>query len=215
MKAADEFVVYDNIEYTKKGWINRNRMLQNGKDTFFTLPLKKDSDFLFIKDRFLCENWETEKQKILNKIKENYRKAPFFDSTFRLFENCINFKDTNLFNFIFNSLTVIKEHLEINTRFTISSDLEINHQLKSEKKVIEICKNRKAEIYINAIGGRELYSKNEFQQNNIDLKFIETGKIEYKQFDNQFISNLSILDLMMFNSKTTIKEFLQTEYTLI
>ena len=45
IEAADVFVVYDNIKYTKKGWINRNRMLRNGSDMVFSLPLKKDSDF--------------------------------------------------------------------------------------------------------------------------------------------------------------------------
>ena len=44
--SSDEFIIYDNIEYTKKGWINRNRILFNGSPQIFTIPLKKDSDFL-------------------------------------------------------------------------------------------------------------------------------------------------------------------------
>ena len=82
INAVDEFVIYDNIEFTKKGWINRNRILFNGNDIFITLPLKNDSDFLQIRDRFLSDNWELDRKKILNKITESYRKAPLFDKAF-------------------------------------------------------------------------------------------------------------------------------------
>ncbi len=99
---SDVFVIYDEIKYTKKGWINRNRFLSNGTATYFTLPLKKDSDFLFVSDRFLSLDWEKEKQKLLNKIREAYSKAPYFAETFSLFEKCLLFENTNLFAFIFN-----------------------------------------------------------------------------------------------------------------
>ena len=61
MNAADEFVVYDNIKYTKKGWINRNRILVNGSDAYINFPLKKDSDYLDVKDRSgKVVNWGVE-----------------------------------------------------------------------------------------------------------------------------------------------------------
>ncbi len=64
INTVDEFVVYDNIEFTKKGWINRNRILVNGKDEYITLPIKKDSDFLHVKDRFLAETWSKDSAKM-------------------------------------------------------------------------------------------------------------------------------------------------------
>src|SRR6188768_4511537 len=93
MAAVDEFVVYDNIEFTKKGWINRNRILVNGKDTFITLPLKKGSDYLNVNDRYLADSWLTDRTKLMNKVTEAYRKAPQFNLAYPVIKKCIFFED--------------------------------------------------------------------------------------------------------------------------
>jgi hypothetical protein len=116
INAVDIFVVYDNIQFSKKGWFHRNRILVNGKDDFFTLPLKKDSDFLNVNQRSLSETWEHEKVKILRKIKENYRKAPHFTETMPLIEEIFGFANTNLFHFIYDSIVKICKILEIKTK---------------------------------------------------------------------------------------------------
>ena len=92
--------------------------------------------------------------------------------------------------------------------------MDIDHDLKSKEKVIEICKNLNASTYINAIGGQKLYDKDEFKSHKIDLKFINSNSIIYNQFDNDFVPWLSIIDVLMFNSKEKISEFLNN-YTLI
>lgn len=212
---ADEFVIYDNIEYSKDGWINRNRILVNGKDVFITLPLKKDSDYKDIKDRFIADNWHKERGKMLNKIKEAYRKSSCFDSVYPVIEKCILSEEKNLFGFIFKSLQVVCEYLEITTPFVISSAVPINHGLKSEKKVLALCKNRNADTYINPIGGLKLYSKSNFENEKINLQFLKTSGITYKQFENSFVPSLSILDVMMFNKKEIIKSFLNNSFTLL
>jgi len=210
MNAVDKFVVYDNIEFTKKGWINRNRILVNGKYSYITLPLKKDSDYLHVKDRYLSENWDTDKKKMLNIIRESYRKAPFFKEAFGLVESCILYPNTNLFRFIFNSLNEIKKYLEINTELNISSTILASHDLKSEEKVIGICKERHATTYINPIGGIDLYDAEHFKQKGIKLHFIKSRDITYRQFDNEFVPWLSMVDVIMFNSKQHINESLNS-----
>ena len=125
INAVDEFVIYDNIEFTKKGWINRNRILVNGKDEFITLPLKKDSDYLNVNQRFLSDTWSLDKKKILNKIVEYYRKAPQFDQVYPLVEKCFNSDETNLFSFIYNSINQILQYLSISTKISISSKINI------------------------------------------------------------------------------------------
>ena len=99
--------------------------------------------------------------------------------------------------------------------FIISSEIDINHSLKSSEKVKEICKDLNAEQYINAIGGMDLYDKEDYLRSGIVLNFIKTMSITYKQFNNEFIPYLSILDVMMFNDNERVKEFLNKEYTLI
>ena len=175
MNAVDEFIVYDNIQFTKKGWINRNRILVNGSDAYITLPLKKDSDYLDIKDRYLSDDWKAESKKMINRITESYRKAPFFESVFPLIEKSLLFEDKQLFNFIFNSLNLTKDFLDIKTSFVISSTIPIDHNLKSTEKVIALCKHQNATAYINPIGGVELYNKEEFKKEGLELKFIKAN----------------------------------------
>lgn len=215
LHAVDEMVVYDNIQFTKKGWINRNRILVNGKDDYISFSLKKDSDYLNVNERFLSDNWSTERKKLLNKIIELYKKAPHFNEAFPVVEQIILFEESNLFQFILNSLLTLKNHLEISTTISISSNIDINHSLKSESKVIEICKARKATVYINPIGGLELYKKENFLNEGIELFFLKTGAVNYKQFNNEFIPFLSIIDVMMFNSTAQIKNHLDHSFQLI
>jgi hypothetical protein len=215
MNVVDEFVVYDNIQYSKKGWINRNRILVNGTDAYITFPLKKDSDYLDVKDRYLSDDWVSERKKPLNRIIDSYRKAPYFKDVYSVIEKIILFEETNLFKFTLNSLTILKEFLSIKTTFSISSEIAIDHELKSERKVIEICKAKKATNYINPIGGLELYNKNEFKKEGINIRFLKTTNVNYKQFNNEFVPMLSIIDVMMFNTKEEIKNYLDNCYTLL
>jgi hypothetical protein len=214
MNVVDEFILYDNIEFTKKGWINRNRILINNSDAYITLPLKKDSDYLNVKDRYLAEVWLTERKKILNIIKQAYYKSPYFNTVYPIIEKCLLMDEMNLFQFILNSLQILKEYLNISTPIIISSTLDIDHKLKAEKKVIEICKIREADTYINSIGGTALYTKNDFKQQGIKLCFLKTGDIQYRQFNNDFVPHLSIIDVMMFNSIDEIKLMLNN-YKLV
>ena len=215
IQAADKFVVYDNIQFTKKGWINRNRILVNGKDEFITLPLKKDSDFLNINERKLADTFTTDRIKLLRKINEAYKKAPEFKPVFSLLESVINSNEENLFYFIFQSIQAVCKYLDIATEFVISSALTIDHQLKAQDKVIAICKTLKASKYINPIGGLDLYSKETFKQNNIELNFIKTNVVEYKQFSDEFVPALSIIDVLMFNPKEKVQQYVQSYYTII
>ena len=152
INAVDEFVIYDNIKYTKKGWINRNRILVNSKDSYISLPLRNDRDDLDVRDRFLADTWTVDRNKMLNRLTESYRKAPFFDTVYPMVKKCILFEEKNLFLFIYNTLVEIKLYLEIKTKYTISSTIMIDHSLRSANKVLAICKDRNASIYINPIG---------------------------------------------------------------
>lgn len=215
LNAVDEFVIYDNIQFSKKGWINRNRILVNGGDDYITLPLKKGSDYLNVCERHLSDNWPAERKKILNRIFECYRKAPQLDMVFPLVEKAFLYEETNLFTFVSYSLTLVNSYLDIKTPLVVSSTIPIDHSLKGEQKVIEICKARKADAYINPIGGVELYNKEMFKQENINLQFLKADNITYPQFKNDFVPFLSIIDVMMFNPKETVQQHLGTSYTLL
>jgi hypothetical protein len=215
INAVDEFVLYDNIEFTKKGWINRNRILVNGKDSFITIPLKSDSDYLDINRRRLVATWPKERESILNRITEYYRKSPYFDSAYPVISRCLLHEENNLFRFILNSLALLNEYLGIMTPFLISSTLPIDRDLKADKKVIAICRARQAGVYINPIGGTELYKKDIFRKEGIKLFFLQSHDVQYDQFGNEFVPRLSIIDVMMFNSPGRIREYLSRDYSLV
>lgn len=212
--SVDKFVIYDNIEYSKKGWVNRNRILINGKDDYITIPILKDSDYLQISERNTVNKADKSVQKIINKINTSYCKSTYFEEVFPLIKNIILNPEQNLFKYLNNSLIEILKYIEIDTEIVISSGLNINHKLKSKEKVIAICKNLKADQYINPIGGIDLYNKSFFSENSINLNFLKPDYFEYPQYNYNFVPWLSIIDIMMFNSKERIKELL-TMYSLV
>src|SRR5256885_6447997 len=213
INAADLFIVYDNIKYTKKGWINRNRFLLNGKDAVFSIPLKKDSDSLDIRDREISPDFK--KSRLLNQIREAYRRSPHFERTFSLVGRIVLDKETNLFRFVLNSIKETCESLAISTEIVVSSSLKIDHSLPGNAKVLALCKHVGADVYINAIGGRELYSKEDFGAHGVDLKFLQTKPFEYAQLGDKFVPWLSIIDVMMFNPPDAVRDCLASNYELI
>lgn len=209
MHAVDEFIIYDDVEYTKKGWINRNRILVNGSDELITLPLQKDSDYALIGNRFLADTWQTERIKILNKIRESYRKAPFFNVFFPILETILYFEDRNLFRFLQYSIAAFNQYIGLTTPVVVSSTIEIDHGLKGKQRVIRMCQARGCSVYINPIGGIDLYDKNEFRMHEIDLRFLRMKPVTYHQFGDVFIPSLSIIDVLMFNSREDVALLLE------
>ena len=208
MKFVDVFVVYDQIKFTKKGWIHRNRILNQGKDHLFSLALKKDSDFLDINQRYISPSNIKNLEKTLRIIENNYRKAPFYESTIDLVQKVFHSNEKNLFNFVYYSIEEVQKHLGIKTKIIISSELEFDNELKSQEKVIEICKTVGATDYINPIGGEKLYSREIFANYGLKLQFHVSNKVSYDQFSPIFIPQLSIIDVLMFNSIAKTHELL-------
>lgn len=203
---VDGFVVYDNIEYTKKGWINRNRFLQGGADAYFTVPIKKASDFQTVAERQVADDFD--RDKLLRALAASYRKAPQFDSVYPLVERIVRAPLGNLFAYVHHSLIEVARFLEIATPMVLSSTIAIDHTLKSEQKVLAICRALGADRYVNPIGGQALYSPAAFSAASIRLDFVQSRPIVYPQFGGAFVPNLSILDVLMFNAKPAVRAML-------
>lgn len=214
INSVDEFVIYDNIKYTKKGWINRNRVLVGDSDQTITLTLKKAPDHLNIVEREISTSWEKDKNKILNVLYFSYHKAPHFEEVNNLVKECLSQENKNLFEFLRAGITQVCKYLEIKTPIITSSSIKCDHSLKSQEKVIAICESMGASVYINSIGGTSLYSSADFIKKGIDLKFIKSDPIEYDQLNKKFVPWLSIIDVMMFNPKEKISAYLKS-YKLI
>lgn len=212
--AVDSYVIYDDVNYIKGGWINRNRILVNGTVKYISLELQGASPNKLINEIDLVPSNKS-RLKLLKTIDQSYKRAPLYEEVYPIMEKIFLYKETNLAKFIAHSLKVVCEYLHIDTKLYMSSEIEKNCDLKGQDKVINICTNLNATTYINAIGGRELYSFSDFKRSGIELLFLQTSpKIMYSQFADEFQPNLSILDLMMMLSPEAINQLMK-EYVLI
>ena len=210
MNAVDLFVIYDDVNYMKQGWINRNRILLNGQPHYITIGLADASSFKKINEI----NVSFDSSKLLKTIYQAYRKAIYISEVYQLIEMVVSLEENNLAKFVSNSIIGIAKYIGIEKKFINSSRNGIGIELKGQERILDICKFSNATHYYNAIGGQNLYDKNEFYKNGVELKFIKTNEIYYKQFNNNFVPSLSIIDVMMFNSKDEIKKMLN-KYELI
>lgn len=212
MSVVDVFVIYDDIQYVKQSWINRNRILVNGESSYISIPLKKNSDYLHVRDRYLAATWDKDSLKLTQKLAGAYSKAPYFKEIYEPLKKAIVNSETNLFKFLFENLLVVKDLLSIDTKLVVSSEIGDFTALQSQDKVVAICEALGAKQYINPIGGVDLYNKNDFSQKGVELSFIKSIPEEYPQFRKPFQPFLSIIDVLMFNSIKKVKELLDTSY---
>ncbi|MBL7214322.1 MAG: WbqC family protein [Phycisphaerae bacterium] len=215
LEVSDVFVFHDDVKYIKNGWINRNRILFNGTTKYITLPVRKDTNTKYINERFFSKNeLLKEKKYILSTIKLTYRKTPYFKAIYPLLESLINNEETNVSHFAETSILSIINYLGLNTSIHRSSEIDFDKSLKGQDRVIAIVKKLNGNHYVNPIGGIDLYNPTDFQKKGVKLQFLQSEIKPYKQFGNHFIPNLSIIDVMMFNSKQEVLNMLK-QYTLI
>lgn len=211
IECVDKFVIYDDVNFIKGGWINRNRYLYQGEAKIFNIIMREASSFKRINEIELMPSGDSYNpmKKMLSTFTMAYKKAPQYGEVSQLLEELAMCQEINMAKFIENSIRVICHYLDINTEILVSSNIEKTEGLKKEKRVLDICKRLGADTYVNAIGGRELYDGNEFLENGVKLMFLKMDDVEYKQFDNPFVANLSILDVLMFNNKEQVKKLLK------
>lgn len=207
MNAVDKYVIYDDVNFIKSGWINRNRILLNQETKYLNIPMIGASSFKLINEVEINQDQKLIK-KTIRTIENAYSKAPYYKIVSPMIAEILNCGKNNLASYITKSFEIICDYLEIHTELILSSTLAKDNNLRSQDKVIAICKLLGGKEYYNAIGGKNLYEKKSFEREGIQLNFLETNEIVYQQFNHEFIPNLSIIDVMMFNDKETIKKML-------
>ena len=206
--AVDKFIVLDDVNFIKKGWINRNQILINGNASFFNIPLNKISQNRLISDHNINNSipWQN---KLLRSIELNYKRAPYFSQSFPLISELIVQNEEKISLFNFNSLKKVSSFLGLETQFYMSSDNNEHSALKGEQKILNICQQYETTHYINLPGGKSLYSNESFSSAGIKLSFIDSdSKFSYPQFKSTFVPNLSIIDVLMFNPTADIRKMI-------
>jgi hypothetical protein len=213
INAVEKYVICDDVNFIKGGWINRNRILINSESKFINLRMHNASQNKLINQIEVLGN-SVYNRELLKTLKICYKKAPHYKDVFPIIESIIKLDEKNLARYLELLIRRICEYLSINTDFIISSTITKNKDLRCQDKIIEICKILGADEYLNAIGGEALYSPQDFAAQGIQLKFLNTGEIRYQQFKNEFVPNLSIIDVMMFNEPEKINAMLD-DYELV
>ncbi len=199
--AVDCFVFYDDVNFIKRGWINRNNILINAKPHLLSFPCIGASQNKLINE---VEVNLSDKQysKLLKSVEMAYKHAPYFDQVMPLINAVFSSEATNIAQLAALSITAVFEYLELPRDFKFSSrEFQQSRGLEKADRLIHISSELSASHYINAIGGMELYDKPYFEEKGIQLSFLKPCLAPYKQFDEPFVPALSIIDVLMFNSK--------------
>lgn len=200
MAAVDTYVVYDDVNYIKGGWVSRNTILLNGQSHLFTITLNGASPNKLFNEITIRDDF----RKFFRMLESAYKKAPYYQPTMTLLEDICNYSNRSLGEFMLHSFELVFRYLGLHTNFILSSAINKDNTLHGKDKVLQICHILGADTYYNAIGGRALYDKQEFYQNGVVLHFVQTSDVQYSQFHNKFVPNLSMIDVLMFNSPEQI-----------
>ena len=216
MALTDIYVIYDDVNFIKGGWINRNRILGPDGPFYINVPCKNAGSGIRICD-VGTDISPTYLRKISNTLTFAYRRAPYFEDVYPFIFELMSFRSDSLADYLSNAIEKTASGLGIDTTFIRSSGTPLAPELRGQTRVIEICRKLGAADYYNAIGGVKLYSPDEFEKAGITLKFVKTGDIRYPQIfgsskaadqfypdlfgssetADQFCPNLSIIDVLM------------------
>ena len=212
--SVDTFIFLDDVDFIKKGWINRNKIQYNGSELLINVKCQGLSQNKKINSIKLLGD-KRENQKLLKTIYLAYSKSPYFSKVFKLIENCLLNDAKNLANYSSNTIIQVLNYLKVDRKIQYSSiDYPQTSKLKKEERLIKICKSLGSETYINPEGGKKIYKKERFIKDDIILKFLVSNNTPYKQFDKEFIPYLSIIDTLMFNDVESVNKLL-THYELV
>lgn len=207
---CNTFVFYDDVNYIKGGYINRNFILSSGKKQLFSIPVLKASSFKKINELQFQDNLS----KVVKTIEQSYKKAPNFSSVMPLIAAILNNKERNVAIASAESITIVFEYLGLKRHFCFSSELDYDREQNAEQKLFSLCKYFDSHDYCNSLGGEKLYNKSSFSNQGISLSFLKPTPQEYPQGNHAFVSNLSIIDVLMWNSKQDVINLL-SQYRIV
>jgi hypothetical protein len=194
--ASDVFVFYDDVDFIKRGWINRNKILINDSPHTFTVPCHNASQNETINDVVIHEGWR--KDKLMKKIRMTYSNAPFFDDAFSIVERVISSSENLISRLAERSVRQVSDYLGLEVDFHRSSDLDVDSSMGRADRLIALTKHLGASTYVNMEGGTELYEKSYFSDQGVDLYFLTPHLPKYSQYTgDSFHPGLSIIDVMM------------------
>jgi hypothetical protein len=205
---ADEFVLYDDMQYTRRDWRNRNQIKTKDGLKWLSIPVEvKGKYFQKINETKVSESDWGEKH--WNTILHNYSKAKFFNEYKIIFEELyLNSKEEFLSKINYNFIKAICDILDIRTEMKWSS--EFNLLEEKTERLVDICKNEGATDYYSGPAAKAYMNEELFEKENIKIHYFDySGYPEYTQLHGDFTHAVSILDLI-FNEGPDSKKFMKS-----
>ena len=191
---VDKFIYLTKIQFEKKSWQSRNKIINGDKELLLSVPIKRN-DFLNIENIEINNetNW---KKKHFKSIERNYKNSPFYQKYIIFFEDLFSqdwhkLSELNIYilNFIIN---------ELNIKTEIISDKNLKFTKKKSEFLIEMCDLTNSNTYISNLGSQRYVDLNLFIKKKINHYFIDYNEFLYPQHTKKFIPNLTIFDMLFF-----------------
>jgi hypothetical protein len=219
LRAVDTFILFDDVQYMRPGWINRNRILKPAEGwQYIVVPLQAHSHKELIRN-ILAHDRQNWKEQIIAQLAHYKRKAPYFSVVLELIKATLySVTDHRMAYINFAVINNINRALDIKTKVLLSSECNFNYtDVKAAGDwALQISQQMHAQQYINPISGASLYNIGEFRRSGIQLTLLAPNAIKYPQA-GQFEPSLSIIDVLMFNgienTKLLLNEFSLREAT--
>lgn len=195
--SVDIFVTLDNVNFIKKGWINKNQILAHDHIQKIQLPVSKMSQNRWINQHEFHE-LDAALSKLTSQCEQTYSKQQGFQRLHQLLKQHELIKASNVADFLHQSIQMVSDELGLTTKFLKASDIEVAGNLTGQERILAICNRLKAAEYINLPGGRALYSEEKFRERKLKLSFLSPKLEAYQQqkVNSEFVSYLSILDIL-------------------
>lgn len=217
MGCVDVFVLLDNVQFIRHGWMNRNRIRVAGKAHLFTLPVAAQPLSTRIHDIRFWDNLPATLTKLGRTLEQAYARRPRGATAGRLFQNTFAGYANREQLFLPVALAahaLLAEELSLPCRFLLASELGPRSHTDAVSNVIDLVRRVGGRTYINSIGGRGLYSAAAFEAAEIRLTFLNGRLTPYDQGDADFIPGLSVLDLFANLEVASLRARL-SEYELV
>lgn len=198
MHCVERFVFYDDAQFMKGGWINRNRILLDGAAAWWTFPIVRDDHRLPIHRRFYSPSPQAHAG-LEAKLANAYRRAPQFEEISGWISALLAAAPSNIAQANRLFAEAVAKRLGIRCEFLAASGFDLDPGLHGQERVLALCERAGASVYLNPIGGAQLYDREAFRDAGIDLRFLRSQPTDYRQAGGAHVPFLSIVDVLMFN----------------
>jgi len=217
ISAADAFILFDDVQYIRHGWINRNRIHDPNKSwQYITAPLEKHEHTDLIRN-LMARSGEDWSAKIVSQVQHYKRRAPYFEETVNLVASLLAEAagDSRISRINLVILRGVCRHLGIDRPFQVSSDCGFDYRNVHDagEWALRISEQVGAKEYINPVSGAALFDPAKFAASGIKLSFLQPEEIVYSR-RGPFEPWLSIIDVLMFNGVAGTRQLLD-RYSLL